>query len=430
MPKRDLNKEDLNKNNVNEKNLSAKDLSEMDSSDNDLPGKVDAKRFQEKLLNWYHKNKRKMAWRDDPTPYHVWISEIMLQQTRVEAVHGYYERFMRRLPDIKSLAQVEDDELHKLWEGLGYYNRAKNLKKAAQILMSEYEGELPSTYEELLKLPGIGPYTAGAISSIAFHQSVPAVDGNVMRVIARLSGDYRDIMQNTTRKAMEEIVKELILPEEVHHFNQALMELGALICIPNGMPKCEECPVRELCYAHETNSQSELPVKAPKKSRKIEKRTIFVFVNERREFLIQKRPSKGLLSGLWEFISIEGHHVKGDLERYLEDRGISFESIHQIENSKHIFTHIEWRMQGYLVIVNGRFPTSENIEIQKQIPMVAENRQIHTDIPEMVILEEHCWCDFEDLKEKYSIPAAFKTYFNSIEKGEVQNLLSSPKSCT
>lgn len=390
----------------------------------ELPRKIDAEQFQKKLLNWYHKNKRKMAWRDDPIPYHVWISEIMLQQTRVEAVHGYYERFMQRLPDIKSLAQVEDDELHKLWEGLGYYNRAKNLKKTAQILMEQYEGNLPSAYEELLKLPGIGPYTAGAISSIAFHQSVPAVDGNVMRVIARLSGDYRDIMQNSTRKAMEEMVKDLILPAEVHHFNQALMELGALICIPNGAPKCEECPVKRLCYAHQMNVQSELPVKTPKKTGKIENRTILVFVNEKGEFLIQKRPSKGLLSGLWEFISIEGHYSKQDLETYLEYHGIYFESILQIENSKHIFSHIEWRMQGYLIILDGYSPEWEKYREYEDMPMVAENGQIHAGIPKMVISQEHLWCDFAALKGKYSIPTAFKTYINSIEKGEVQKLLN------
>lgn len=388
-----------------------------------LPRKIEAEAFQSKLLSWYHKNKRYMPWREDPTPYHVWISEIMLQQTRVEAVHGYYLRFLERLPDIKSLAQVDDDELHKLWEGLGYYNRAKNLKKAAELLVEQYEGKLPSTYEQLLKLPGIGPYTAGAIASIAFHQAVPAVDGNVMRVISRISGDDRDIMEQSTRKAMEVIVQELILPEEVHHFNQALMELGALICIPNGAPKCEICPMASLCYAYETASQSVLPVKKPKKQRKIEERTVLVFVNEKGEFLIQKRDKKGLLSGLWEFSQIEAKLSQSELKELLETHGIYAKQIAQIESSKHIFTHIEWLMQGYLIEVSNASEIEDKLYVSgeelSEKHKISGDRRTSEDCKTITFQSERIWCDFETLKSKYSIPAAFKTYVESIEKGMI-----------
>lgn len=364
------------------------------------PRKIDAMSFQIDLLDWYHKNKRYMAWREDPSPYHVWVSEIMLQQTRVEAVHAYYDRFMRRLPDIRSLSEVSEDELHKLWEGLGYYNRAKNMKKAAQLLMRDYGGELPSSFEELLSLPGIGPYTAGAIASIAFQRNVPAVDGNVMRVLARLTGDERDIAQETTRKAMEKTAQELlVLPGEIRHFNQALMELGALICLPNGAPNCAECPVRRICYACETARQAELPVKSAKKPRRIEERSILVFVDEAGKFFIRRRPSKGLLSGLWEFVSLDGKLTKGELEKFLSEREISFLELTKIESAKHIFTHIEWRMQGFLIRVKRR----DDALFARSLCDSEDSR----------------WVDYPSLKASYSIPTAFKSYLSSIEGGKI-----------
>lgn len=397
--------------------------------------KINIKEFQSKLLNWYNINKRSMPWREDPTPYHVWISEIMLQQTRVEAVRDYYLRFLDRLPDIKHLAEVDEDELHKLWEGLGYYNRAKNLKKTAGLLMRDYNGELPSTYEKLLQLPGIGPYTAGAIASIAFHRNVPAIDGNVMRVISRLMGDYRDIMKQSTRKDMEEIVKTLILPSEVHHFNQALMELGAVVCIPNGSPKCDCCPVSDSCYAHENGKQEELSVKKAKKDRKIEVRTVLVFVNEKEEFLIQKREAKGLLSGLWEFVSMNGEISLEHLKLFLEQHRICFYKIKKIEDSKHIFSHIEWHMKGYLIRIKERqefigeqihklyrdyYSSSE----QEKLTVQEEKTSFESS---SVFRKEQIWCKLDILKKEYSVPTAFKAYLNSIEKGRVKEELG--KNC-
>lgn len=362
-------------------------------------------KFQRLLLEWYEENKRSMPWREDPTPYHIWISEIMLQQTRVEAVREYYKRFLERIPDVKSLAEVDDEVLNKLWEGLGYYNRAKNLKKAASCLEKEYGGRLPSCYDELLKLPGIGPYTAGAIASIAFHEPVPAVDGNVMRVISRITGDDRDITERETKKAMEKVVQKLIPKEKVSSFNQALMELGALVCIPNGKPKCESCPVRELCFACEKGKQEELPVKKGKKERRIEKRTILIFQNGRREFYLKKRDEKGLLAGLWEFPSFEGNYGKKDLEDRLEEEGILFEKIKKLEKSKHIFSHIEWDMMGYLVIVETRNSLMEF--------GVEEKKAYEEKRAEM---RKEAWASFSEIKEKYSIPSAFGSYMKWLEK--------------
>lgn len=391
------------------------------STNDALPKVIEANSFQNKLLDWYHENKRSMPWRDDPTPYHVWISEIMLQQTRVEAARSYYLRFLERLPDVESLSLVDDEELRKLWEGLGYYNRAGNLKKAARLIMSDYSGEIPDTYEELLKLPGIGPYTAGAIASIAFHRAVPAVDGNVMRVISRISGDYRDIMQNSTRKEMEKIVKTLIPPKEVHHFNQALMELGALICIPNGSPKCIECPVQSLCYAYEEGKQVDFPVKKPKKQRMIQEKTVIIFTDEKNRVFLQKRPEKGLLAKLWEFPSVPGSLSEDELSSLLSEKKIAFKHIVKIEDSKHIFSHIEWHMSGFWVLSEGGFSSLESHEESSKLPSKKELLReavsgYGTEGPQT---QRGVWCDLKSLKEDYSIPTAFKTYIRSLEKGRI-----------
>lgn len=363
--------------------------------------KIDVDYFQAELLNWYHTHKRSMPWREDPTAYHVWISEIMLQQTRVEAVFDYYLRFIHALPDIESLAMVDEDVLHKLWQGLGYYNRAKNLKKTAQRLVNEYQGQLPNTYEELIQLHGIGPYTAGAIASIAFSQKVVAVDGNVMRVIARITGDYRDIMQQATKKEMEKVVYDLLPDKDISSFNQALMELGALLCIPNGTAKCNLCPVSKVCYAFKENRQSELPVKKAKKARRIEKRTIFIMMNEQQEYYIQKRKKHSLLSNLWEFTSIDKHVSLHDLKEILQEFGIRYSKIVKIESAKHIFSHIEWHMQGYFVQV------------------ISNETHINANRKENPFEEEYTWVTKDSLEKHYSIPTAFKVYVDSIEHGDI-----------
>ncbi len=303
------------------------------------------------LLSWYDKNRRILPWREDPSPYHVWVSEIMLQQTRVEAVKAYYDRFMKALPDIASLAGANDEELLKLWEGLGYYNRVRNLKKAAVVIMEEYGGVMPSEYEELLKLPGIGSYTAGAVSSIAYGKRAPAVDGNVLRVLARLKGDGRDISLPAVRA---EITKELwrdMESERPGDFNQALMELGALVCIPVGAPRCAECPWEGLCAAHREKKELDFPVKTPKKPRTVEEKTVLVILDENRAAL-RKRPEGGLLGGMYEFPCLGGHLSGDQVLAYLKGEGLSVLKIEKLPDSRHIFTHKEWRMIGYAVRVD------------------------------------------------------------------------------
>lgn len=303
------------------------------------------------LLAWYDNGRRILPWREDPTPYHVWISEIMLQQTRVEAVKPYYDRFLQALPDIESLAATDDEKLLKLWEGLGYYNRARNLKKAAQILVSEYGGQMPDEYEKILSLPGIGSYTAGAIASIAFGKPRPAVDGNVLRILSRLRADDRDILQANVKKSVEEELLDVMPADRPGDFNQALMELGAMVCIPNGAPKCDLCPWNRLCLARAEGRTAELPQKAKKKPRSVEEKTILV-IQDGERIVLRKRPEKGLLAGMYEFPSMEGYCSEERALAYLRKLGFSPLRIRKLPPAKHVFTHKEWHMKGYLVRVD------------------------------------------------------------------------------
>ena len=227
----------------------------------------------EPLLSWYEENKRDLPWRRDPSPYHVWVSEIMLQQTRVEAVKGYYERFLSALPGIEDLAACPENKLLKLWEGLGYYNRVKNMQKAAKEIVLKYNKEIPADYEKILALPGIGSYTAGAVSSIAFGLKKPAVDGNVLRVISRITENGDDILKQSVKKRVEQELEAVMPEDRPGAFNQSLMELGATVCIPNGMAKCSDCPVSHLCKARANGTVLEYPKKASKKKRRIEEKT-------------------------------------------------------------------------------------------------------------------------------------------------------------
>ncbi|WP_418706515.1 A/G-specific adenine glycosylase, partial [Anaerotruncus massiliensis (ex Liu et al. 2021)] len=259
----------------------------------------------EPLLGWYAENARDLPWRREVTPYRVWISEIMLQQTRVEAVKGYFARFIGALPGPAELAAVDERELLKLWEGLGYYSRARNLQKAARVIMETYGGELPASHEELLTLPGVGPYTAGAVASIAFGLPEPAVDGNVLRVLSRLTADNSDIADPAVKRAAERTVRGIIPAGRAGAFNQALMELGATVCAPNGPPACGRCPLAGLCAAHAAGNETAYPVKAAKKARRVEERTVLLLVRD--ELLaLRRRPAKGLLAGLWELPNLPG----------------------------------------------------------------------------------------------------------------------------
>lgn len=337
------------------------------------------------LQQWFFEHARVLPWREDATPYRVWISEIMLQQTRVEAVKPYFDRFIRSLPSVQALANCQEDELLKLWEGLGYYNRARNLKVAAQQIMDAYEGELPSEYEELLKLKGIGHYTAGAIASIAYEKPVPAVDGNVLRVISRLLNDDSDIMKQSVRTKMEERLRMLMQENEgvllPRVFNQALMELGALICIPNHEPHCMECPLQKLCLAHQKGRELELPVKSKAKKRRLEKRTVLI-LRQDDKVVIRKRENKGLLAGLYEFPNVEGWLSDKEIISYLRREGYEPLRILPLPEAKHIFSHVEWQMIGYMVLLEEYSPKQE----------------------------KNLFVEIEDIRKTYAVPAAFSKY--------------------
>ncbi len=305
------------------------------------------------LLAWYEKNKRDLPWRRTSDPYCIWLSEIMLQQTRVEAVKPYYARFLQTCPTVKALAELPEDQLMKLWEGLGYYSRARNLQKAARTVMADFDGKIPSRYDALIHLSGIGDYTAGAIASIAFGERVPAIDGNVLRVLARLMGSRADIADPKTKSAWREELLPLV-PKASGDFNQALIELGATVCVPNREARCAVCPMSPFCVARREGVTDEIPVRSAKKPRRIEKKTVLVIQDGDRTALC-KRPEKGLLAGLWELPNREGHLSEGALIDFIRSVGFEPLRIERIEDSKHIFTHIEWHMIAYAVRIAPEF---------------------------------------------------------------------------
>lgn len=310
----------------------------------------DLGQLTEPLLDWYPAHARVLPWRQEPTPYHVWVSEIMLQQTRVEAVKPFYARFMEALPDVCALAECETDRLLKLWEGLGYYNRVRNMQTAAQTIMREYGGELPADYEELLKLKGIGHYTAAAITSIAYGRPAAAVDGNVLRILMRASGDDSDIAKQSVKTRVEQALLPVIPKDRAGMFTQAMMELGATVCVPNGEPHCAQCPWELFCLAHAQGRTGQLPVKSRAKARKIEKRTVLV-IRDGERVLLQKRPQQGLLAGMYEFPCMEGWQIQKQVLEYVRQRGLSPLRIQPLPAAKHIFSHVEWQMQGYALLV-------------------------------------------------------------------------------
>ena len=334
------------------------------------------------LTDWYRQNKRILPWRDQNNAYYTWVSEIMLQQTRVEAVKPYFQRFIGELPDVQALAECPEEKLMKLWEGLGYYNRVRNMQMAARTVVCEYEGKLPASYEELLSLKGIGNYTAGAIASIAYQIPVPAVDGNVLRVISRITEDRQDIMKQSVRRQIEESLLE-IMPEDIPgDFNQALMELGAVVCVPNGSAHCEACPVSEYCFAYRHGTVEELPVKAPKKERILQNRTVLV-IQDGEKTAIQKRPEKGLLAGLYELPNLLGHLTREEVLDKVKNMQLEPLYIEKLPDAKHIFSHIDWRLTGYLIRV-------ASLDTDRELPFIfAEKKQS---------------------EKQYAIPSAFRAY--------------------
>ena len=323
------------------------------------------------LLPWYRLHKRDLPWRKDREPYHIWVSEIMLQQTRVEAVKGYYTRFLDRLPTIAHLADCDDETLHKLWEGLGYYSRVRNLKKAAQIVMEKYNGQFPTTHAQVLSLPGIGAYTAGAVCSIAYNLPTPAVDGNVLRVCSRLLDDPSPIDLPATKNRITDALAA-VYPKDAADFTQALMELGATVCGPNRKPDCANCPCNAFCLGSLRGSAETLPVKAPKKEKRQEDRTVFI-LSCGGKYALQKRPAKGLLAGLWQFPNIPGHFEITQTLSEVQRLGVRPSDLIREVSRKHIFTHIVWNMKGiYLEVADtsGEFHwfTKEEINEQAALP--------------------------------------------------------------
>ena len=342
------------------------------------------KKIAQPLLEWYDRGHRMLPWRENKDPYRIWVSEIMLQQTRVEAVIPYYHRFLETFPDIAALANAEDEKLLKSWEGLGYYSRVRNMKKAAVAVMEEYGGRMPDTWEELQKLSGIGSYTAGAIASIAYDRPVPAVDGNVLRILSRLRMDEDFINLQSVKKRVEEELAEVMPDKRPGDFNQALMELGATVCIPNGEPKCGECPWQELCLAKAADRMEEFPRKETKKKRTIEKKTVLI-LKECDKIAIHKRPDKGLLAGLYEFPMLDGHRNESEVILRLKEAGLGVVRIERLPEAVHIFSHKEWHMIGYAVRVD---------ELEKR----AETAM------------DYLFVDIEETEAKYPIPAAFAAY--------------------
>ena len=333
------------------------------------------------LLKWFIQNRRMFPWRQDKDPYHVWVSEIMLQQTRIEAAKEYYIRFMKELPDVQSLCDVSQEKLLKLWEGLGYYSRAKNLHKAAKAIVEQYSGHFPDHYRDLLKLSGIGEYTAGAIASICFGEKVPAVDGNVLRVLSRILGSDKNVLLPEVKKEMTALLCA-VMPEEAGDFNEALMELGETVCLPNGAPDCDHCPLQKFCIAYEKDLTKELPVRIKKQTRTTEYMTVLLIVSSQGHIALEKRTEKGLLSGMYQLPNLSGRAEIDSIAVILEQWHLKVLSIEELGEAKHIFTHKEWRMKG--------------------VRVVTEN-------------ESECflWASKEDLHEKYPLPTAFR-HFNLI----------------
>lgn len=342
---------------------------------------LDTQAIVQHLTTWYSAHYRSLPWRNEPTPYHVWVSEIMLQQTRIEAVLPYYRRFIDTLPSVANLAAAPAEVLLKLWEGLGYYSRVRNMQRAAQVVMRDYGGALPADYDALLALPGIGPYTAGAIASIAFDIPAPAVDGNVMRVLARLTADDTDVLSGAGKKKFTALAWELTPEHGAGRFNQALMELGETVCVPNGEPHCDVCPLRHLCKAHRLGCAQNLPVRVKKTSRRVEQRQVaLVRVNGKPPaVLLHKRPSEGLLADLWEIPNTLSDDPLDSLPESLSKGCVKLDDL---PFSKHLFSHIEWQMSGavYALEVNGELP------------------------------DRYVAADLTTLQTTYALPSAFRAY--------------------
>ena len=337
------------------------------------------------ILPWYRANRRALPFREGRDPYRIWVSEIMLQQTRIEAVIPYYYRFVKELPTVNALAACPEEKLLKLWEGLGYYSRARNLKKAAGIMVERHGGKVPGDYEALLSLPGIGAYTAGAIASIAFGLPEPAVDGNVLRVIARITGDERDVLDPKTRKDVTEKLKAVYpAGTDAGDLTEGLMELGEVLCLPGGAPKCGDCPARESCRACRDGSWDRIPYRAPAKEKRVCPKTVFL-LRCGGKYAVRQRTESGLLHGLFEFPGIDGHLTKKEALAFLEKQGLTVLSFSPGKKAKHVFTHLIWDMTSY-------------------------RAEAETEAPGFL------WKTPEELRNEIALPTAFKAFWKEISE--------------
>lgn len=319
----------------------------MDEKDNSLK---EIESFQKKLVDWFHADKREMPWRTDASPYRVWVSEIMLQQTRVDTVIPYFNRFIENLPTVEDLAEVEEGELMKLWEGLGYYSRVRNMQETAREIVKDHGGMFPRKASELQKFKGIGAYTAGAVASIAFDDRAAAVDGNVFRVMARLTANHGDLRDMKIQKELTREVERVLPEKSVGDFNQALIELGALVCISKGSPKCPVCPVISYCEANRLGIQDILPYKSKAKEKTVEEKTVLLIQCGER-FAIRQRPKERLLGGLFELPNVPGFLSPEEAGSVLTGWGLGILEITMLKPSKVLFTHIQWNLRGLHVLV-------------------------------------------------------------------------------
>ena len=331
----------------------------------------------ERLLGWFEMHRRDLPWRRDREPYHVWLSEIMLQQTRVEAVRSYYERFLAALPTLQALADCPEDRLMKLWEGLGYYSRARNLQRAAQVVVKDHGGRFPDSYDAVRALPGVGTYTAGAVLSICFDRPEPAVDGNVLRVVTRLLCMSAPVTEEKTKREITALLKAIYPAGHCGDFTQALMELGATVCVPNGAPKCVCCPVADRCMANAAGEQTKYPVKAEKKPRRREARTVFILRCADR-LAVCKKPEKGLLAGLWQFPDVCGTLSAQEALEQVQAWGVRPTGIEKSVCRTHIFTHVQWDMTGFYFDCaepDGRFFWADTQTLAQEVGLPTAYRQ-------------------------------------------------------
>lgn len=334
------------------------------------------------LIKWYQKNKRTLPWRTNKEPYHIWVSEVMLQQTRIEAVKSYYHRFINEIPDISTLSTISENKLLKLWEGLGYYNRARNLQKAAQQIVQNHNGIFPNTYDKIIDLAGIGEYTASAISSICFNEKRPTVDGNVLRVVMRLLNCYDNVLDPKVRESVKDKL-EKIIPDNPGDFNEGMMELGETICLPKGTLNCEKCPLSNYCLSFQSKTTSDLPVRIKNTTKKTEEKTILLFYYKNK-FQIRQRSNQTLLKDLWEFPSLDGYFTKKQLEQWLIENKIKGTVTKSIQN-KHIFTHKIWEMKSFLI----------------QLDSIDQYNE---------------WITVKEAEEHYPIPTAFQPFLNILKE--------------